>query len=128
MHCQALTDAIAGSLDESIHKIREHCNDQNDQMRSAGFSACAKDRCLDNALQRVRGHDLGSLRLRLGQSEWTGQYYVSLTYTVQDLNSSNALRSSLVCFDPRERAEELLRDEFETWDFQKFVEFCIKKK
>jgi hypothetical protein len=124
MSCASLTRTIAKSLDEAVTTIRRQCSEQNRVMEENGFAACGQDECLDAFVMNAQGRDWGTLKLKLGRSEWTNQVYVTLTYSSP--TSTTQPLSRMVCFDPKLKAEELLQDELSRWDFQRFVEFCVK--
>jgi hypothetical protein len=126
MSCVQVSAAIDASLKESVVKLREYCNEQNAKMESEGYAACAENMCLDGATTTSNGRDYGSVRLRMGRSQWSGSYYATLLYTFPGIGLG-AKGPSMSCFDPADRAEELLRTELETWNFQRFVEFCVKR-
>ncbi|MEY4065884.1 MAG: hypothetical protein RIR26_2092 [Pseudomonadota bacterium] len=127
MSCVALNDTLAKSLNDAVDAIRRQCFEQNQKMKADGFAACAQDECLDTFQVNAQGHDWGALKLKLGRSEWTGQAYVTLSYSYPG-TSAPLPSSRLVCFDPQLKAEELLQGELSRWDFQRFVEFCVKPK
>lgn len=124
MTCHGLTDVIGSSLKSSVAKLQQHCNEQNEEMRTAGYRACGKNECLDSLFSTANSRDLGALKLKLGRSEWSGPY-ASLQYSYPGMTTPTK-GASVVCFDPAAHAAELLRAEMETWDFQRFVDFCIK--
>ncbi|MBM3382226.1 MAG: hypothetical protein FJY29_07280 [Betaproteobacteria bacterium] len=126
MSCGKISSVIEESLKESVLKLREYCKEQNAKMQEQGYATCAENQCLDGALTTANGKDYGSVRLRLGRSQYTNAYYANLVYTFPVI-TGKVRGSALRCFDPAERAEELLRAELETWDFQRFVEFCVKR-
>lgn len=126
MSCVEIASTIDASLKDSVVKLRDYCNEHNAKMRAEGFATCALNHCVDSSMAPSNGTDYGSIRLRLGRSQWTDAYYATLLYTFPS-NFGGSSGSSMRCFDPAERAQELLRAELETWDFQRFVEFCVKR-
>ena len=126
MSCTQISSVIDASLKDAVVKLRTYCNEQNAKMQSEGFATCAENHCVDDSIATSQGGDFGSVRLKLGRSQYSGTYYATLLYTFPGI-SVKVTRPSLQCFDPADRAEELLRAELETWDFQRFVEFCIKR-
>ena len=125
MTCHELTDVIGSSLKSSVAKLQQHCNEQNENMRTAGYRACGNNECLDSLITTANGRDHGALKLQLGRSEWAGAYFATLQYSYPGMTTPTK-GASVVCFDPAARAAELLRAELETWDFERFVEFCVK--
>lgn len=127
MTCLALTETLSRTLQDSVQKITQQCNAQNQQLKADGFASCSENECLDSVVTHARGYDHGAMRLRLGRSEWTNAYYATLSYSFPGQLGSTSNQPRLFCFNPADRAQELLREELETWDFQRFVEFCIKR-
>lgn len=127
MTCHAISDALQSSLKESVGKIVEFCNQQNESLRAAGYRACQKNECVDVAFVSRGGIDAGQLKLQIGRSEWTDAYYARLTYTFSEVKMSGTDRRGLVCFDPFLKADALLQAELDTWDYRRFAEFCSGK-
>lgn len=127
MTCHAISDSIQSALTESVLRIQEFCNKQNEQMRAAGYRFCQRDECVESAQTSKGGFDAGNITLQLGRSEWNDGYYARLKYTFADSQLIGDRGSALVCFDPKLKAESLLQAELDSWDYQRFVEFCVKQ-
>ena len=127
MTCRAISDALRSSLNESVEKIVSFCNQQNESLRAAGYRACHKNECVDVATVSRGCLDAGQLKLKIGRSEWTDAYYAQLTYTFSEVKMNGQDRRGFVCFDPVLKADELLQTELDSWDYQRFVEFCVAK-
>lgn len=123
LKCQAMTDSLNKVLLESALKLRDYCNEQNEKMRLAGYKTCGVNECLDAAVTRGDGYDHGKFVLRLYRSLYTGEPVLTLTYSYPGDVKPNG--TFPVCFDPLSRSRELLDDEFASWDFNRFVEFCV---
>lgn len=125
--CHAISKAIQSSLKDSVTRILEFCNMQNEQMQAAGYRSCSKNECVDVASASHGGRDAGQLSLEIGRSEWTDAYYARLVYQFAEVKVSGAQKNGLVCFDPALKADALLQAELDSWDYKRFVEFCVAK-
>lgn len=127
MTCHAISEALQSSLQESVSKIVEFCNQQNESLRASGYRACRANECVDVATVSRGEVDAGQLKLKIGRSEWTDAYYANLVYTFSEVKMSGANGRGLVCFDPVLKADALLQAELDSWDYKRFVEFCVAK-
>lgn len=122
--CSAKTDSLRRALALTAENLRKYCNNQNEEMRRNGFFACGENECLDS-LVRLSGHvDRGRLDFRLEADPWTGEPIVTLLYTYPGTVSATTPKPTVVCSDPMAQAQQALDDQFASWDFRQFAEFC----
>lgn len=121
--CQALTDTLTRELFYATQKIRSYCNEQNEKMRKAGYLTCGRDECLESVVARDGGYNYGTFVLRIYRSVYTHEPVLTLSYTYPGTVVTGA--TFPVCFDPASRTQQVLNDEFASWDFRRFAELCV---
>jgi hypothetical protein len=128
MTCHALTDALAGNMQQAVERLRFFCNTENQKRRVKGQVTCPLNHCLDSLVTRANGYNYGKFILRLDRNIYTGEPYALLNYTYplskDSSEQANTSEAQAQCFDPDVRASEVLEEELGRWDFQRFVKFC----
>ena len=120
--CQSLNASIQESTKDAAIKLQNYCNHASQEMEQKGYPRCLPNLCPVKSSTNSSGQDSGNLKARLTYYPENSSIFVSLTYNFAEAEQSG---SSLIFFDPMSMALEVVQNEIDSWDYNRFVAFCV---
>ncbi len=125
LSCQSLKTAVQESTKDAALKLQAYCNQASQEMEQKGYPRCSRNLCPVKSSTNSSDQDSGNIKARISYYPDNSSIFISLTYTFPIAEPSG---SSLICFDPMAMALEVVQNEIDTWDFKKFVAFCVNEE
>ncbi|MEI8027845.1 MAG: hypothetical protein WCI18_15960 [Pseudomonadota bacterium] len=122
LSCQALKTAVQESTKDAALKLQAYCNQASQEMEQKGYPRCSPNLCPVQSSTNSSAQDSGNIKARISYYPDNNSIFISLTYNFPIAEPTG---SSLICFDPMVMALEVVQNEIDTWDFKKFVAFCV---